>query len=1226
MSTPDHDFQAEPALEGNSRPSDSEVADLLGLATDTAEFGEPEWQTETLEVGDLAQSGRGTRGELGVGSRIGPFELLSLLGEGGFGRVWRAQQRQPLVREVALKVVKRGMDSEEVIARFAGERQALALMDHPNIARVLDAGTTEGGQPWFAMELVAGVPLTEFCDQQRLDLRQRLELFIGVCQAVHHAHQKGVLHRDLKPSNILVEWVDNRPLPKVIDFGIAKALDSADKAAVGLSLLRTTGLSMIGTPHYMSPEQVGYRGLDVDSRSDIYSLGVLLYELITGSTPLAAMGTSKTTTDELLRLIRERDFPKLSRSLPTQASQLEALAHARQTDARRLRGQLRGELEWLLAKALEKDREHRYNSAAALAEDIQRYLNNEAISAGPPGTLYRLRKLARRNRAALFSLGLVLSALFVGLGFAVWQAVRATEAERKAQARLQEAEASRDASVNLLVGNLVTLRDQLIPLGRADIMDKVLSSVETYFDSLPDVLHDTDISQQKILLDLNRCAVALARGDTAYAQRSLDLALDIIRKLKSTGSLSEPVAKEFIFIALVFTTELGRLEERDRARVYVQEVSELCDYWLQQDPESVWALGGLVHAAAILSFSAAMFEGELQLAMEHIGQLSRHQTRLQELAPESVEAQRASAYAALAQAFVVSSSRMSRALAVRLFRNAAEQFDKLYQTDIHTPWRDYYLNMKARSLAAAAWRLVEMGAESSNADQLNEGRELMLQVLAQRLQAVEQHSERADLWQDVVMSSKHLMVLVRVSSDAKDVENLKKLVLQYLTDAAARPMTAAAVNRAAQSLREWISHEITSRSPRVVEMTRATLLGIEVASRSLSEEVIHPSLILPWTIFFDTLRWLAMQEKMDAAAVLGELEAVIGGISAQSLPEKREATRSFLVAQLRLAEAWIRWHCLDNRAVEPTATSLIDAMRAMREAPRLGVAEKLIGVQMQLMLGEMVRLWFKRVRSESQSRLTVELAGKVAAEINGLVLALDAAAESREAHSSDALLAWSGWHIVIANESNLAAALVAPAFERMEALLDLATSLEAEGRTLDLAMSTLLSLLDKMARSAEQNGDLEVATRHWTAIIKRRQGMSTQSAWHFHHWASALHHRALLDWGADRKSQAIKDWKEAEALVTKSIRLNRNDASAAALHFQVRVMLQVAPENLKKLTDQTLSRLVQDFQALVEQDPGLPKNAILKAWDLLTEHLQSQGHPVATQSIALRPTISADLR
>jgi serine/threonine protein kinase len=379
----------------------------------------------------------------GPGSLIGRYRLIEPLGEGGFGIVWRAEQSEPIRREVALKVIKPGMDSREIIARFEAERQALALMDHPNIAGVLDAGTTDSGRPFFVMELVKGVPITDYCDVHRLTIRQRLELFIPVCQAVQHAHQKAILHRDLKPSNILVMEVDGKPVPKVIDFGIAKALGTSAEAVLQASIMRTQAGMVIGTPQYMSPEQAGSVP-DVDTRSDIYTLGVILYELLVGEPPLSHELMRLAALDEMLRLIRE-DEPRRPSSRFTPTTDLtKTTATLRHTEPKKLGHALRGDLDWIVMKALEKDRIRRYETAMALAQDLQRHLHQEPVSAGPPTLGYRVVKFLRRHRSAAVAVAAVVLALAAGTVISVWQAIRAET--QKNLATSTAAEMARQAS------------------------------------------------------------------------------------------------------------------------------------------------------------------------------------------------------------------------------------------------------------------------------------------------------------------------------------------------------------------------------------------------------------------------------------------------------------------------------------------------------------------------------------------------------------------------------------------------------------------------------------------------------------------------------------------------------------------------------------------------------------------------------------------------------------
>jgi serine/threonine protein kinase/tetratricopeptide (TPR) repeat protein len=374
----------------------------------------------------------------GPGTVVGPYQLREQIGEGGFGIVFLAEQQPPLRRQVALKVVKPGMDSRQVIARFEAERQALALMDHPHIATVLDAGQTASGRPYFAMELVKGLAITDYCDRARFTPRQRLELFIPVCQAVQHAHQKGIIHRDLKPSNVLVTLQDGASVVKVIDFGIAKALGQqlSDKT------LYTSFAQMIGTPPYMSPEQAALSNLDIDTRSDIYSLGVLLYELLTGTTPFEKERLKAVGYDEIRRIIREEEPPRPSTRMSTLAQADTTVATGPRSDARQLSHLFRGELDWIVMKCLEKDRNRRYESASALAADVQRYLMDEPVLACPPSGLYRFRKFARRNRGRLAAAGLLAVLLLAAVaGLAVSNVLISREKEQKDQA-LRQAQAN----------------------------------------------------------------------------------------------------------------------------------------------------------------------------------------------------------------------------------------------------------------------------------------------------------------------------------------------------------------------------------------------------------------------------------------------------------------------------------------------------------------------------------------------------------------------------------------------------------------------------------------------------------------------------------------------------------------------------------------------------------------------------------------------------------------
>jgi serine/threonine protein kinase len=430
------------------------VEALLAMSQNAGDFFNECRPALEAKVGDAAQVLSAAESALAADPLearcIGPYKLLQMLGEGGYGVVYMAEQEQPIRRRVAVKIIKLGMDTKNVIARFEAERQALALMDHPNIARVLDAGATETGRPYFVMELVYGVKITDYCDQNRVGMQERLELFVQVCNAVQHAHQKGIIHRDLKPSNIMVTMHDGVPVPKVIDFGIAKATEQrlTDKT------LFTSYAQLMGTPAYMSPEQMELSGLNLDTRSDIYSLGVLLYELLTGRTPFDTSELLKSGVDELRRTLREQEPLSPSAKLKTLANdELTKTAKLRRVEPLRFVSQLHGDLDWIVLKCLEKDRTRRYETANALALDIENYLRDDPVLARPPSKLYRLHKLVRRNRMVFVFGAAAVAALLGGTVISTLMFVKEREAWRSEARLRREAEVREEASH---VASLVT--------------------------------------------------------------------------------------------------------------------------------------------------------------------------------------------------------------------------------------------------------------------------------------------------------------------------------------------------------------------------------------------------------------------------------------------------------------------------------------------------------------------------------------------------------------------------------------------------------------------------------------------------------------------------------------------------------------------------------------------------------------------------------------------------
>jgi serine/threonine protein kinase len=424
------------------------------------------------------------------GSRIGPYKLLQKIGEGGMGVVYMAEQEKPVRRKVAFKIIKPGMDSRQVVARFEAERQALALMDHSNIAKVLDGGTTGSGLPYFVMDLVKGIPVTQYCDEAKLSPRERLELFVPICQAIQHAHQKGIVHRDIKPSNVLVTLIDAKPVPKVIDFGVAKAID---QRLTERTLFTQFG-AIIGTPEYMSPEQADLSGLDVDTRSDIYSLGVLLYELLTGSTPLERQRLREAGYAEIVRRIKEEEPDKPSTRISQSGDRLAAIAATRRTEPARLARLVRGELDWIVMRALEKERTRRYKTTDTFGRDIDRYLVGDPVEAGPPSAAYRLRTYARKHRVALATAAAFLALLVVASVVSVSLAIGFRRAELAATAQRNRAAVAEAAAVRDLDRALAAERDSKAAAERAATEAAISRAVNEFLQR--DLLGQADVFNQ----------------------------------------------------------------------------------------------------------------------------------------------------------------------------------------------------------------------------------------------------------------------------------------------------------------------------------------------------------------------------------------------------------------------------------------------------------------------------------------------------------------------------------------------------------------------------------------------------------------------------------------------------------------------------------------------------------------------------------------------------------
>jgi serine/threonine protein kinase len=548
------------------------------------------------------------------GRFIGPYQLLKNIGEGGMGQVWLAQQTAPLQRRVAIKLIRWGMYDDTLLHRFQAERQSLAVMDHPSIAKVFDAGATTEGQPYFVMEYVAGAPITKYCDLKKLNIAERLELFIKVCEGVQHAHQKAIIHRDLKPANILVADVDGKPVPRIIDFGLAKAInrDITDET------VNTRIGHFVGTPGYMSPEQCDPASNDVDTRTDVYSLGVILYVLLTGSLPFETKDWKDKPLDEILRRLRERDPLKPSTRVITDRDTSSATAKARGTEPKQLASALRGDLDWITMKAVEKDRTRRYASVTAFADDLRRYLKHEAISARPDTFAYRTAKFVRRNRMAVAlvstALALVIGSLSIGLLIA--------NRERKIAEQ-------RFAEVRQLANKFIALDESIRGLpGSTKVRMQIVADAQQYLTSLGSDVH----SDKDLALDIARAYVRVAHaqgnptspnlGQFDEAEVSLGKAenfVDFVLKVDPRNRKALFIAATVAHDRMVLASEQNRREE---AVSWAHKASELIERFMSLgnvDPNDVYSMGYFEQNVANCSDDARHFADGLRASQRALG-------------------------------------------------------------------------------------------------------------------------------------------------------------------------------------------------------------------------------------------------------------------------------------------------------------------------------------------------------------------------------------------------------------------------------------------------------------------------------------------------------------------------------------------------------------------------------------------------------------------------------
>jgi len=622
--------QAERLYEKASRMPPSQVEDfLLREAPDTQVREQVQSMLEERRslVSSVAPTGIGDavqRAAAGVlhastmPERIGPYKILERLGDGGMGVVYLAEQTEPVRRRVALKRIKPGLDSEQVIARFEHERQALAMMDHPSIAQVYDADEDENGLPYFIMEYVPGRPITEFCTAEQVSTRDRLHLFLQVCEAVHHAHQRAIIHRDLKPSNILVMRQDGRPLPKIIDFGVAKAVASP----LTERTIFTEAGQLIGTPEYMSPEQAEMTGLNVDIRTDIYSLGVVLYEMLVGAPPFDAKTLRSAGYDEIRRIIREVDPPKPS----TRASEVGETKRTKpgtRTGDTTLSRQIRGDLDWIVMKAIEKDRTRRYESASAFGEDIQRHLRYEPVAAGPPSALYKARKFVRRNRTLVTGASAVALALVLGVVGTTWQARAAESARQRAEQRDQ---AGRQLARTML-GDISAEITRLAGATRA--RELLASAALEYLDGLaaeaagdPEVLDEVSDGYQRLGEVLGQSLVGNV-GDASGAVEALRRSLEIRQDLAARAPGDLPRQRRLAQAEALLGDALRRVGETAEAREHLEESLRIRRALAAAHPaddevhrelaDGLLAVGDVLRRSGERDAAAALFEESIEV-------------------------------------------------------------------------------------------------------------------------------------------------------------------------------------------------------------------------------------------------------------------------------------------------------------------------------------------------------------------------------------------------------------------------------------------------------------------------------------------------------------------------------------------------------------------------------------------------------------------------------------
>lgn len=722
----------------------------------TIRVSAPESKGENMEQHRFADEPGEKRGDF-----IGPYKLLEQIGEGGFGTVWRAEQMKPVHREVAVKLIKAGMDSREIIGRFEAERQALAMMDHPNIARMLDGGTTSSGRPYFAMEFVKGVPVNEFCDTRKLSLNDRIGIFIDICSAVQHAHQKAILHRDLKPSNIIVSENGGRIVPKVIDFGVAKALGQqlSDK-----TMFTAMGLA-IGTPQYMSPEQAGATYQDIDTRSDVYSLGVILYELLTGSTPLTRDEVKKLMMHQLMEVLRTKDAERPStRFQHMDEATRQQIAASRHVDFTRLQKNLRGDLDWVVMRALEKDRNRRYQTVNALALDLQRYLKGDAVEAGPPSASYRLGKMAKRYRGPLVAAGLVAASIVAGLCFTVWQAVRATKAEKLASERLGDAQKARDAAEDLINEAIYGLRKKLMAVGKVEVMEEMVTSADHYYRKLPaELLKDDETQRHLASIALNRAIIAGAMGHDEEYEKQTREALRITEDLATRHPGEEKLQDEACYAMLNLCYLFMDRNDNKSLIPMADAVVARCESWLKQQPKAIWAMRYEVLAHNLAAQALIRYLKKVPEGMARFQTATQLTQKMREIGGETAEVCECEGFIHYGNANAAERMRMPMAVRNKEFELSTAAFARALELGGDSA---LLREMHVGALHHVGTHTYNDARAKNDVDEMRRGEEAVRQAFEGRRKLVELEPGRAEWWRDLAYSHR---VQAGFARDRKDI-------------------------------------------------------------------------------------------------------------------------------------------------------------------------------------------------------------------------------------------------------------------------------------------------------------------------------------------------------------------------------------------------------------------------------------------------------------------------